>query len=364
MMEWLQSVLGSEIWMRTVIAAVIVLVFLFLSRAVKFILHVLGRRVFARTATVLDDRILGVLLAQVRPLMVVTGLHVGVREVRKGAPPSEVTINQVLDYADAVLYVVVVVLVLRVVLGIARVLIEWYLESLSSDGAADVRRTLGPLTSKTVNILVGLVAVIIILDHFGINIGSLLVSLGVGSLAVALAAQDTIANMIAGFVILVDRPFRVGDRIQLANGQVGDVDAIGLRSTRLLNADANLIIIPNAELVKTQIVNYAYPHHQMRVVVKVGVAYGSDSARIRQILQSLADNHPQLLKQPPPQVFCTALLDSAVEFTLVARTSDYTRAYETETTLREKIHEELTRQGIDIPYPQRVVHMKAGADGS
>ena len=103
---------------------------------------------------------------------------------------------------------------------------------MSGDGSDNLRRAIGPLTTKTVNFALTFVAIIIVLDHFGINIGSLLVSLGVGSLAVALAAQETIANMIAGFVILVDRPFRIGDRIEVGQGVVGDILAIGLRSTR------------------------------------------------------------------------------------------------------------------------------------
>lgn len=351
--------MGNEMWARVVLGAIIVAAFFFLSRVAKFFLYFLGKKVFAKTETVLDDRILEVVLSHTKPLMVLIGLHVAVREIRKGAPPSEVTVNQILDYADAILYLVVVVLALKIVLGIVRVFIDWYLETLSAEGASDLKRTLGPLTHKAVNILIGLVAVIILLDHFGINIGSLLVSLGVGSLAVALAAQDTIANMIAGFVILVDRPFRVGDRIQLANGQVGDVEAIGLRSTRILNQDSNLIIIPNGELVKTQIINHAYPHNQMRVVVKVGVAYGSDSSHVRRILIALASVHPDLLKEPAPQVFCTALQDSAVEFALVARTASYTQTFAAETSLREQIYNALTKEGIEIPFPQQVIHMKA-----
>jgi len=227
MMEWLRTVLQNELWVRGVVAAVIVASFYLLSRLAKRLLNFIGHKLLAKTKTVLDDKILEVTLAHVKPLMVIIGFHLAVREIRKGAAASELTVNQILDYADSILYIIVVILILKVLLGIVRVVIDWYLDHLSAEGVSDLKMTLGPLTSKVVNILVGMVAIIIILDHFGINIGSLLVSLGVGSLAVALAAQETIANMIAGFVILVDRPFRVGDRIELSTKEIGDVQAIG-----------------------------------------------------------------------------------------------------------------------------------------
>jgi small-conductance mechanosensitive channel len=206
-----------------------------------------------------------------------------------------------------------------------------------------------------------MVAVIIVLDHFGINIGSLLVSLGVGSLAVALAAQETLSNMIAGFVILIDRPFRVGDRIEVAPGQVGDVKEIGLRSTRVLNFDNNLIVIPNADLVRGRIINYSHPHLEMRVLLRFEVAYGSDPARVRTILLRIAAANPALLKEPPPQVFMTALNDSSVQFTFVGRVGQYSDVFSAETAMREEAYREFAAEGIEIPFPQRVVHMKGNA---
>lgn len=358
-MEWLKTLIQGELWGRVIVAAIIVAAFYVLSRFAKKLLNFLGRKLLAKTETALDDKILGVVLAHVKPLMVIIGLHVGVREIRKGAPASELTINQILDYADAFLYIIVIILIVKVLLSIIRVIIDWYLDHLSTEGVSDLKMTLGPLTSKVVNILVGMVAVIITLDHFGINIGSLLVSLGVGSLAVALAAQDTIANMIAGFVILVDRPFRVGDRIELSTKEIGDVQAIGLRSTKILNFDSNVIIIPNGELTKSRIVNYSYPHRPMKVQLTINVAYGTDPTRVRGILLKIALSHPDILKDPAPEVHFTAMKDSSIEFTLIARTADYTKRFAVETALREQSYLALANEGVEIPFPQQVVHVKA-----
>jgi len=290
--------------------------------------------------------------------MVVIALHVAIREIRKSVTEADLTADQMLDYGESILYIVGVLLVVKILLNI-REIIHWYLDRISADGAASLKMTLGPLTTKVVNVLVGLVAVIILLDHFRINIGSLLVSLGVGSLAVALAAQDTLANMIAGFVILVDRPFHVGDRIEIGPGQVGDVQEIGLRSTKLLNYDSNLILIPNADLVKSRIINYAYPFNQMRVQLMVSVAYGTDPGLVRRILVELARNHPDILPEPQPEVYFTGTGDSGIEFSLMARASSYTKKFAAETTIREPAYLAFSKEGIEIPFPQRMVHMKA-----
>jgi MscS family membrane protein len=355
----MQVLAANPLALHLTIAAIIVVAFALLTRVVRASLQFLGHKIFARTENVLDDRILAVVLAQVKPMMITAGLQLAVREIRKGITADEVTISQILEYAQAILYVLVVIIALRILLGILRELIHWYLDKISADGTSNLKFTLGPLTNKVVDVLVGLVALIIILDHFGINIGSLLVSLGVGSLAVALAAQDTLANMIAGFVILVDRPFRVGDRIEFAPGLVGDVMDIGLRSTRVMGFDNNVVIIPNAELVKSRITNHTYPALPSRVLLKFEIAYGTDTNVIRSILLEIAAAQPELLPEPAPAVFCTALNDSSVQMTFVGRAARYNDQWTVETRMREQAYRIFRERHIEIPFPQRVVHMKS-----
>ena len=346
---------------HVVIAAVIVVAFFFLSGILKAFLGYLGRRLLTRTQTDLDDRILSVILSRLRPLIVVIGFAIGLREVGKGISEAEVTATQMLEYGGAILYILIVLIVVRILLGILGAVVQWYFEKKSEGDHAGLRVTLAPVTNKAVSILVWMVATIVLLDHFGINIGSLLVSLGVGSLAVALAAQDTLANMIAGFVILTDRPFRVGDRVQLASGEIGDVQQIGLRSTRILNLDVNVIVVPNAELVKGRITNYSHPSSHVRVVLKVGVAYGSDPDGVRRIILDSAHRHPEVLKDPEPVVLFTDLGESAMEFTLIARVKDFNTDGVVKSELREQIYLALRNAGIEVPIPRRVVLMKTDA---
>jgi len=115
-----------------------------------------------------------------------------------------------------------------------------------------------PLFKRVVNIIIWAVALLLILSNCGVNINALIAALGVGSLAIALAAQDTIANIISGFLIMIDRPFRVGDKIKLPSGEDVEAIDIGVRRSKFLAQDKSIIIVPNLELSKSKIVNFTY----------------------------------------------------------------------------------------------------------
>jgi len=115
-----------------------------------------------------------------------------------------------------------------------------------------------PLFRRLFAIVLWTITLIIILNHFGVNISALVAALGVASLAIALAAQDTISNIIAGFLIMIDRPFRVGDRIKLPTGEMVEALAIGIRRSQFKAEDGAIVIVPNLDLSKSKIINYTY----------------------------------------------------------------------------------------------------------
>jgi small-conductance mechanosensitive channel len=271
-------------------------------------------------------------------------------------PANSETGQDIFDYAGHMLFAAAVLILTIMMAKTLSLTIGHVLNGYSQRTHSNLTQELTPLVQRLANILAAFVGIIVILERFGIQASSLLVFLGGGSVAIALAAQDTLSNMIAGFVIMIDRPFRVGDRIKLPAGDTGDVYEIGLRSTKIMDFDKNLIISPNAELVKAQVVNYAYPHRLVRILVEVGVAYGTDTRKARKLLIALAKKHRHVLPDDTPEVFVMELGDSSVLLRLIARTDDFTKKFEAETDLREQIHEQFAIKGIDIPFPQRVLH--------
>ena len=212
-----------------------------------------------------------------------------------------------------------------------------------------------PLLVRIAKIIVLIIAVVVVLKHFKQDVQTLVVSLGVGSLAIALAAQETLSNMIAGFAIMTDRPFRVGDRIQLSSGETGDVHQIGLRSTKVLTFDNTLIIVPNAEIIKEKVINLTYPKPITRVVVKVGVAYGSDLAKVKEIMTECAEQHPKVMEEPPPSSYFLDFGESSLDLRVTCFVSDWHEVWLTAEDIRLAIYNRFNAMGIEIPFPQRTL---------
>jgi small-conductance mechanosensitive channel len=353
-MEFLQGLMGETPAGRVFSAVLQFTGVVLVAWLIKWILRTGGRRLTAKTSAIVDDRILEILIDRMLWLGVVLGISFAFDELRKLAGrPSETTLR-FLGYADGIIYVCIVAVLTLIIIRISDTALRHAIERRT---ASHFHEGALPLVNRVVSIIIAVIALIVILNRFGQDVSSLVVSLGVGSLAIALAAQDTIANMIAGFVIMIDKPFRTGDRIQLATGEAGDVYEIGLRSTKVLDFDNNLIITPNAELIKGKIVNYSYPEIVVRVMVQVGVAYGTDLDQARQIMIKLARLHPHVTSDPAPEVFVIDLADSSILLRLVARTDDFRNKFVVETSLREEIYKAFTTHGIEIPFPQRVLHV-------
>ncbi len=355
--QTLRQYLGNDLLYHLVIAAILFLGTVLLGWIIKLFLTAVGKRIARKTANELDDVILDIVLDRIKWIAVVAGVYLAAEEIAKATTEVDVTARQLLGYAKGIIFVSFVFVVTVVVIRIADSSIKHAMEAHARRTSSKWDDALLPLINRVVNIIIGLIGMIIVLHHFEQDVSSLVVSLGVGSLAIALAAQETLANMIAGFVIMLDRPFRVGDRIQLPSGETGDVYEIGIRSTKILDFDNNLIVSPNADLIKGRIVNYSYPEQVIRVVVEVGVAYGTELDRAKLIMTSLAKQHPDVLAEPIPEVFTVALADSSVNLRLVARTSNYRRKFLVETSLREQVYSAFLEEGIEIPFPQRVVHL-------
>ena len=159
---------------------------------------------------------------------------------------------------------VLVLLVGCIFQRVANSILVWYKDEIASKTVTTLDEEFIPLIRRTAIVLIWIMVFLIILPIFGVNISALITALGISSLAIALAAQDTIANIIAGFLIMIDRPFRVGDKIKLPSGEVVEVLNIGIRRSTFSGEDKAIIIVPNLDLSKSKIVNYSYGREELR----------------------------------------------------------------------------------------------------
>lgn len=366
--NYIRTLIGNDLIFGVTVSIVIILLSLFIAKLISFLLKEIIKPFVQKTKSNIDDKILEVVESATFRLIILGGFYLAVNNLRYGYLLYEVNaesifkksypyIDRVLLFADNVLYLALILIVLLLTYRIITILFDWYAEKINAGDNRNLSGSLFPLLKKVSKVIIAALAVIIILSRFDVNISAFIVSLGVGSLAIALAAQDTISNMIAGFIIMIDRPFRIGDRIRYGD-DIGDVAEIGIRSTKILDFDNNLVIMPNNEIVKSKIVNVTYPNILTRVIIEVGVAYGSDLKRVREIMLNAANAHPLISKEIPPDVVLLEFGDSSLNIRLSARTDDYKNAWRMQCELRETIYEEFNKAAIEIPFPQRVVYLK------
>lgn len=191
---------------------------------------------------------------------------------------------------------------------------------------------------------------IAVLNRFGVQTASIVALLGAAGLAVGLALQGTLSNLAAGVMLLIFRPYKVGDFIDAA-GCFGNVEEIDLFTTILQTFDNQQIIIPNSQIWGSKIVNHS--HHNVRGVdMKFGVAYKEDTDAVRAIINSVLDNHPHILKSPAPFVEVETLNDSSVDF-LVRPFCEGEHYFDVLYSIPEQVKKALDAEGIEIPFPHR-----------
>jgi len=223
-----------------------------------------------------------------------------------------------------------------------------------------------PTTGLAYGILKGAIIIIgflIILSVLGISIAPLLTALGVGGLAVALALQDTLANLFAGIHILLEKSIRVGDFIKLETGQEGYVEDITWRTTRVKMLPNNIVVIPNSKLSQSVVTNYYLPEKRMSLLIPIGVSYSSDPALVEQVLVEEAKGAvgeiPGLLGDPEPFVrFIPGFGDSSLDFTLICQVKEFVDQYLAQHELRKRIFRRFREEGIEIPFPHRTVYLR------
>lgn len=343
--------LDTSVWFnQALISLGIVAAFVVGGKALIFLIDRFIRKLTEKTATNLDDMLLAVVERPIYYIIVIWGVYVGIHRL------SGHIGEDIFKVLDGALFILVMVFVVKLVYDVINAMITWYGENAAARGDSDLNKTVLPLGKKLVKIFVILSGLIIVLDHFHYNISSLVAALGVSSLAVGLAAKDTLSNMISGFIIMADRPFRLGDRIE-SDGRTGDVTEIGIRSTKIRTIENNIVIIPNTKLVDSVVINQAYPESSQTSFFKVGVEYGSDIEKVRRVMTEVAAGIPEILDDPAPRVFFTAHGDSALEFQIMYRVHEYVLKWAALDKLNTAINRRFAEEGIGMAFPTRTVHI-------
>ncbi|MGB9664595.1 MAG: mechanosensitive ion channel family protein [Ignavibacteria bacterium] len=364
--QFLERLLKDLILVDVVIGLAIILGSILSGKILNFFFKVILRPIFKKTKTTLDDRILELLIKFDNRIFSVLGLYLGSNYFHGRIKSEEGLktlistgtfnfLSGVFEVVYHLLFIAAVIIGIYIAAKLFNLVLDYYVEKKNFEKTRGSLHDFVPLLRNVFVVVISIIGLLIVLNRFNINVSGIIATLGVGSLAIALAAQETLANMIAGFVILIDRPFREGDRIKLPGGEIGDVYEIGMRSTKILDFDNNLIIVPNTDLVKSKIQNMTYPDYVSRVFVDVEVAYGTDIDLAKKILIQIAKSHPLNLQEFEPTVFVTNFTQNGIALRLISRTADYRNVYQMQSDFREELLKKFSENNIEIPYLQVVI---------
>jgi small-conductance mechanosensitive channel len=211
--------------------------------------------------------------------------------------------------------------------------------------------------------LIALVIVLVGLDNIGLSMSSLATFGTFLSVGVGFGLQNIVQNFVSGLILLIERPVQKGDYVRVGD-TAGTVEEIAMRATRIITRDGVAIIVPNSELISGRVVNLSAPTSTYRVRVAVGVAYGSDTSMVRRVLLEVANADSRVLATPSPAVFFRDFADSSLAFELCVWLQDPHEEPLTTSDLRFAIDAAFREAGIEIPFPQRDLHVRSGLPAS
>jgi small-conductance mechanosensitive channel len=338
-----QFIFGN-IYLRFLVILIITFIVAYIA---KIILKKGLKPLAKKTKTKVDDLIIRSISSIIFYIVLFLGIRLGLQYF-------ELRTTIYLSLVDSILVFILVVFLFRIIHNFAQLWMkEWKFKTKTT---ADER--LIPFLEKVLKAVVIILGLFFIFNAWKINISPLLATAGVAGLAVGFAVKDALANILGGLQLVLDRTFKVGDKVQLESGEMGVILDIGLRSTKLKTYDNEVIYIPNGYLANAKIKNFTHPDLSVRVNVNFGVEYGSDPEKVRQVVLEALKKIDAVIEDPEPAVQFLKMSDFSLDFVARAWVSSYTDAYKTQLKMTDEIYKALGKAKIGIPFPTRTIYTK------
>ncbi len=322
------------------------LVWVLVLSALKKAIFVIAGKLAARTATKIDDILFEALDLPIQLVIYASGALIIQTLIPK----------ETLDIMPHLL------LGFKVVCVIAAVLfVDKFLNSLIRLNAekVEILRTAGGFAHGFVHVVIFGLGTLIVLDTLGISVTPIIASLGLGSLAIALALQPTLENFFSGIQLIADKPIQIGHFIRLETGEEGIVQKIGWRSTWITMGNNNTVVVPNKTLVNSRVTNYFFPNQEITVVIPVGVHYGSDLDKVERVAQAVARDVMKTVAggvtMAEPVVRFTELADSGINMNVTLRAKDFPATGLLKHEFIKRLQKTFAAEGIVMPYPTRTI---------
>lgn len=300
-----------------------------------------------KTKTELDDLIINTIKWPVYYGIILGGLYFAIKLV----------FPQFSETVDMSIVTLSIIFGVWIVIKISDFVVKSYAIRMEKKKKVKLDEEVLNLIQRLSKIFILVIGLLIILGQAGIEITPLLAGLGIAGLAIALALQDTLSNFFSGIYLIFDKPFKVGDRIQV-DGEFGEIIDVGLRTVRIRGLDNTLITIPNSLMAKTKIVNLSAPDLRIRVKLPIGVSYGSNVEKVKKVLLDIAKKEKNVLKEPKPIIRFKEFGDFSLNFYILFWVDDVRNKWSVIDKINSKIDSEFKKNKIQIPFPTRTVYLK------
>ncbi len=319
-------------------------------RTILFFIERISLNLTRKTKTTLDDKLVQ---KSSRPLTILAFLL----SLKFVLEEIVLTKNTMLISTN-IIYTLLIIVIAYLAYIVVDIVIINAIKKLTAKTKSNVDDSLISLMSSVLKTALVVVCLLYILDLWGIQIGPLLAGLGIAGLAVALALQPILSNIFSGAAMIFDRSISVGDLVYLDADTKGKIEKIGLRSTKIKTFDNEWIIVPNNKLSESNIQNVALPEPKSRTVIPFGVAYGSDIEKVKKIVLKEIKSLKHLEKDPEPTVKFLEMADSSLNFKAYFYVDSFENRFNAIDEANTKIYNALTKNKIEIPFPQLDVNLK------
>jgi small-conductance mechanosensitive channel len=309
-------------------------------------------RAVARTPTELDDRLLEAAGTELRWLVVLLALYLAtIRLTFVGAVLKTVLVD--------VYFILALFFFLRIFWHLVELANQVLSQKVSQTGREDELAPFIKLLILSGRIFIIIAGVVILLSHFGVDVAIFAIIIGISGLAISLAARDIIADFISGLIILVARPFRIGDRIEIRQvGTWGDVTDIGLRTTSIRTLDNRMVIVPNSTISSNEIINYTFPDPRYRIQTHVGIGYGTPMTKVRSLITEITYQVDGVLDDKPVDVLYHEMGDSAMIFRIRWWIDSYVDTQHVIDRVHNALQDALDAAEIEMPFPTHTTNFQ------
>ncbi len=337
---------GDLVWAAIIIIASVIAARIFIFILVRGVLHVTSK-----TKNTLDDAIVDAIRKPVYIAIILAGILFAL-----------LPLHYVAAYVDQIQLAFTVIWILLgayTATRIMKVVFQWYIQTVGTKTKSKMDETIAPILRKILSAFIYAIALMIILKTFGFEITPMVAGLGIGGLAIALALQDTLANLISGTFMVSDKAIKAGDFIEIEGGMKGFVEEIGWRSTRIRTLPNNYVIVPNSKIANSIITDYSDPVEEMSVVIQVGVAYWEDLEKVEKVTVDVAKHIQQTvegaLRDFQPFIRYHTFADSNINFSVILRVNKFVDQYLVTHEFVKALKKRYDDEGIDISFPVRTI---------